>query len=223
MPLGQPVQMWCHIYRLSLGQPYRCEVTSIGWTIITLVLIICLWIYSMSPNVGPVYLFAPRVSAFAQAAHQLWPMSGLFLLDVNGQNYFHRALWSLLFYIKSCCMLLAGWRFISIGDPSKSHWVIFYYKKRCWKRLSLRNSKCSKWTTSLSPNNWSSLTLSLSLGCIYLVGKSGNAFCSKFFQNSIPRISYFSSFWKKFWTNVLIFFKNGQFPVYFSSLNAVDS
>ena len=43
MPFGQPVQMWRHIYRLSLDQPYRCEVTSIGRSIINLVLFRYLW------------------------------------------------------------------------------------------------------------------------------------------------------------------------------------
>ena len=42
--------MWRHIYRLSLGWPNRCEVTSIDWTKITLILIRCQLVYSMSPN-----------------------------------------------------------------------------------------------------------------------------------------------------------------------------
>ena len=55
MPLGQPVQMWCPIYRLPLDQPYRCEVKSIGRTIITLVLIRYLWFYYMSPIKCPTF------------------------------------------------------------------------------------------------------------------------------------------------------------------------
>ena len=37
MASRQPAQMWHHIYRPTLDQPYRCEATSIGSSIINLV------------------------------------------------------------------------------------------------------------------------------------------------------------------------------------------
>ena len=53
--LCRVAQMWCHIYRPSLGGPYICEVTSVGRIIITLVLIRCLWYDTLNPNKCPTF------------------------------------------------------------------------------------------------------------------------------------------------------------------------
>ena len=94
MPLGQLVQMWCHIYRPSLDQPYRCEVTSIGKYIITLALIRFLWftLWWNSINAQPAFNITLFLMQFGETKlHQKWKVILLKTLRQPNNKYNSRA------------------------------------------------------------------------------------------------------------------------------------